>query len=413
MTYKELEQKVLVLESEAAKRRSVEEKWLLFMESSTEGFALYDPGLHLLEINNALLDVLPKGTKKEELIGKHISEFAPDTFKTNIHEKFMEALRTREPLSIHDYVPPPEFSRKGVRANIKAFAVGDCLGVVLTDIAERRLIEEKWLLFMESSTEGFALYDSGLHLLEINNALLDVLPEGTKKEDLIGKHISEFAPDTFKTNIHEKFMEVLKTREPLSINDYTPPPEFSRKGVRINIKAFSVGDGLGIVLTDITEQKRVEDILKKREAELEKQNINLEEANIALKVLLKKRDKDREELEKKVMFNMKELAVPVLEKLKKTELDSNQNAYLNVLESNLDEIVSHFPYGLSSKYLNLTPTEIQVANLVRRRATTKEIAELLNSTTRAIEFHRNNIRKKLGIKNKKTNLRSYLLSIPL
>ncbi len=281
------------------------------------------------------------------------------------------------------------------------------------EAAKRRRVEEKWLLFMESSTEGFALYDSGLHLLEINNALLDIFPEGTKKEDLIGKHITEFAPDTYETDIHEKFMTVLETREPLSIDDYVPPPEFSRNGVRVNIKAFAVGDGLGVILRDVTEQKRVEDVLKKREAELEKQNISLEEANIALKVLLAKRDKDRKDLEEKVMFNLKELAVPVLEKLKMTALDFNQTAYLSVLESNLDEIVSPFPYGLSSKYLNLTPTEIQVANLVRRGETTKEIAELLNSTTRAIEFHRNNIRNKLGIKNKKTNLRSYLISLPV
>ncbi len=277
------------------------------------------------------------------------------------------------------------------------------------EASQRKLLEEKWLLFMESATEGFALYDSRLQLLEINDALLGMLPEGTKKEDLIGKHITEFAPDTRK-DYYDRFMKVLKSGEPLSMDDYIPPPEYVRKGSQANIKAFRVGDGLGVILTDIAERKRIEKELRDREAELEKKNVTLEEANIALKVLLKRRDKDRKELEEKVMFNVMELAMPVLEKLKMTKQDPNQTAYLSVLESNLNEIVSSFPYKLSSKYLNLTPTEIQVANLVRRGESTKEIAELLNSTTRAIEFHRNNIRKKLGLTHKSTNLRSYLLS---
>ena len=92
-------------------------------------------------------------------------------------------------------------------------------------------------------------------------------------------------------------------------------------------------------------------------------------------------------------------------------LDEKLRTYLDILESNLNDIISPFLKNLSSQYLNLTPTEIQVANLIREGKSTKEIAEILNISERAIEFHRNNIREKLGLKKAKTNLRSYLMTL--
>jgi DNA-binding CsgD family transcriptional regulator len=155
---------------------------------------------------------------------------------------------------------------------------------------------------------------------------------------------------------------------------------------------------------DITERKLAEE-------ELEKQTHNLEETNAALKVLLKHRDLDKKEFEEKVVFNVKELVFPYIEKLKTNQLNDRQMVYLDIIESNLNDIVAPFLQRLSSKYTDLTPSEIKVANFVKDGMTTKEIAELLNLSTAAVEFHRNNLRKKLGLRNKKTNLRSHLLSL--
>ena len=160
-----------------------------------------------------------------------------------------------------------------------------------------------------------------------------------------------------------------------------------------------------------TERNQAEEMLREKEKELELKTRNLEEVNTALKVLLKRRDEDKTELEEKVLSNLKELIVPYLEKLKKSGLDTRQKAYLRILQSNLNDIISPFSRRLSSKYLNFTPAEIQVANLVKHGRSIKEIAKMLNVSTRTIEFHRGNIRKKLSIKNKKANLRSHLLSI--
>ncbi len=155
---------------------------------------------------------------------------------------------------------------------------------------------------------------------------------------------------------------------------------------------------------DITE-------LKKAEAIAIKHSQNVEDANVALKVLLKRRDEDKTELEEKVIFNIRGLVSPFLDKLKVTRLNERQENYLGIIESNLNDIVEPLARRLSSKYYNFTPTEIQIANLIKQGKASKEISEILNVSKQTIDTHRQNIRKKLGISKKKGNLRSFLMTL--
>ena len=161
----------------------------------------------------------------------------------------------------------------------------------------------------------------------------------------------------------------------------------------------------------ISGLKKAEKSQKKTRAELELQTCKLEETNTALKVLMQQRIEAKTELEETVLLNAKELIVPFLERLKKSRLDSKQKAYVNIIESNLNEIVAPLVREFSKINLKLSPTEIQVTNLVKQGKTTKEIAKFMNLATSTIDTHRNKIRKKLGIKNKKINLITHLLSI--
>ncbi|MGD8991374.1 MAG: LuxR C-terminal-related transcriptional regulator [Desulfobacterales bacterium] len=177
-----------------------------------------------------------------------------------------------------------------------------------------------------------------------------------------------------------------------------------------------------IFVKDITEQRQNEKALhtireeleqrvKERTRELEEKAQNLEEVNTALKVLLKRLDEDKKAIEEKILFNLRQLVEPVLQKLKNGRQTEKQKNLLDTLESNLKEITSSFACRMSNSFLKLTPTEIQVANFIRQGKTTKEIAEMLNLSPKTIEFHRDNIRAKIGIKNKKINLRTHLMSI--
>lgn len=160
------------------------------------------------------------------------------------------------------------------------------------------------------------------------------------------------------------------------------------------------------------ERKRVERKLLNREWELEKRTRDLEDVNAALKVLLKQREVDKIELEERLVVNFRELVRPLLEKLRASGLNDRQLEFLEIVESQLNDILSPFMHGVSPGFHKLTPTEIQVANLVKHGRSTKEIAYLMNLSTRTVEVNRNNIRRKIGITNKKVNLRTYLLSIP-
>ncbi len=170
---------------------------------------------------------------------------------------------------------------------------------------------------------------------------------------------------------------------------------------------------LSVVLSheDITTEKGFALEVSALKQELRLQKANLETVNTALNVLLKRRDEDRKQLEENVVSNINEVITPYLEKLKKSNLDSYQREYLAIVQANLQGVAAPFVHHLSSKFFDFTSREIGVANLVLGGRGTKDIADVLCISPNAVEFHRKNIRKKLGIRNKKVSIRSRLLSL--
>jgi len=162
---------------------------------------------------------------------------------------------------------------------------------------------------------------------------------------------------------------------------------------------------------EIDDRKRAEKALRKREKELRAQSHHLGEVNTALRVLLKQREEDKRELGEIVLRNVQELVSPYLQRVIDGRLTAQQKTLARILETNLNNIVSPFVDKLTSDLAHLTPAEIKVASLVKEGKTNKEIAEVLLVSKNTVLFHRHKIRDKLGIKNKKINLRSHLLTI--
>ena len=286
---------------------------------------------------------------------------------------------------------------------------------VIIDISGLKEAEKKIKTLssaIEQSIDGIAIGDLELKLIYVNEAFARM--HGYTAEEMIEMKVVDLHNEE-QMGEYEKCLNQIKTQ-----GSWTGEIGHMRKDgtsfpvyMSVTLLKENNGKSTGIlaVVIDITERKEAEKVLREREAELKMKTNSLEEVNTALRVLLKTRDDDKTELEEKVLANVKELVVPFLEKIKNSPLDPQQVAYLHVLESNLKAIISPFLRALSAKYRGLTPTEIQVVNLVKEGKNTKEIAMLLNLAGETINTHRRNIRMKLGITNKKVNLRSHLLSL--
>jgi PAS domain S-box-containing protein len=162
---------------------------------------------------------------------------------------------------------------------------------------------------------------------------------------------------------------------------------------------------------DITQRKRFEGDLEQQKMELMAKSKHLEMANQALKAMLDHREIERHSIEASILANLKRHVLPYTEQLAEMNLGPKARTYLQIIKTNIEELITPMNPSLSTAYQTLTPIETAVADLIRLGKSTKEIANLQNTSPRTVAIHRNKIRKKFGLVNSKTNLQTYLQSL--
>ena len=291
------------------------------------------------------------------------------------------------------------------------------LGIV-TNITQRKKMEKA---LRESEAKFRALTESAPAAILIVaeekflyvNPAFELITGFTRKEALVMR---------FWEVVHPDMREFVKARGLARQAGEAVPARYELKALTkdgrikwIDLAATTIKyDGETATLAaayDITERKLAEDALMVRERELGDKTHDLEEMNAALRVLLKKREDDRIELEEKIQLNVKELIEPYMDNLQKTPLSTRQTTLLGIIAANLAEIISPFARNFASIKYKFTPKEMQIASLVRQGKTTKEISEIMSRSTRTIEFHRTKIREKIGLQSKKDSLQAHLLSL--
>jgi DNA-binding CsgD family transcriptional regulator len=135
----------------------------------------------------------------------------------------------------------------------------------------------------------------------------------------------------------------------------------------------------------------------------------LQETNAALRTVLARIEEEKQEIYMNVQVNVDKILMPILHALS-LELPRTQRKYIELLRTNLEEITSPFVGRLSKPSFSLTPTEINICNMIRNGLQTKEIARVRGVSASTISRHRENIRRKLKIANNSVNLVTYLQS---
>ena len=135
----------------------------------------------------------------------------------------------------------------------------------------------------------------------------------------------------------------------------------------------------------------------------------LQEVNAALRTVLAKIEEEKQRIYKDVQVNIEKIIMPILHALS-LELPKGQRKYIDILRTNLEEITSPFISQFSHAYHSLSPTEVNVCNMIKNGMRTKEIAELRGVSVATVNRHREHIRRKLKITNKEVNLSTYLQS---
>lgn len=398
-------------------RRSGQEQSVI-LDAMTELVLYLDRDMKVIFANKAMQDAF--NLKPGQLNGKHCYQVLHHRNRVCSVCPAEKTLETGEP---HEVVDFSSYKKNWV---LRSYPVRDEKGAltgmveIVTDITERRRAQEalrqseqKYRELFENAGDMIFILDLEGNILSCNAAA--VRTYGYEPEQIQGMSIENLLDRDYLPVVRRL---IRRTRDGKNVR---APQEFltyTRTGdaVWIEVNARMIRENgrevsLHGIARNITERKRMEEALKKRERELEEKSRNLEDANTALKVLLKHREENKIELEEKVLCNMRELILPYIENLKMTQVDGHQLNQLKIIEGNINEILSPFLRTLYNKYPQLTPVEIKIINFIKEGRTTKEIAELLNISFRTVEFHRDNIRAKLDLKNRKANLRSVLLSL--
>ena len=259
---------------------------------------------------------------------------------------------------------------------------------------------EFFKLITENIQDGVSILDLNLSIKYMNSTMRSIY---TEQENPIGKKCYQVYHSISSPCGECPSLRCLETKKPqTSVMQYDADGRESNWHQVFAIPVLNQTNEIVLIMEYVRDITFQNSMLKKLN-ELTQRFETLEYQNKLLADLIKQNRQNSDELEETISTNVEKFIKPSLEYLKKTVDPDNVNMVTGII----DEIIYPITKKRNSIIASLTPRELQVASLIKEGYSSKEIADLLCVTQKAVDYHRLNIRKKLKL-TRDTNLRSHL-----
>ncbi|MBD3169465.1 MAG: PAS domain S-box protein [candidate division Zixibacteria bacterium] len=441
--------------------RESEEKYRSLIENASQPILAMDPEGLILTINRAATEYM--GVTPESCKGKYIYEFLPDKAVIELREALREIAETLKGMAVsRSYV------FKGKKSYFKSFFqplfTSDdklyAIQVIVYDVTDERKqeIHNKARVELHEDLRNATKVDECLTIgcKAINNAELfrrSVLSLHNEQ-----KHITNIgywglddtlieatrnapAPDDELTAIltHEDFRisRSYFIPEESGVFDSEYPRYVAQEKRRADCEAswksrdelfVPLKSGKGRIegwlsvdtpydgcrpdinvirfleeIVDITTRK-VREILTMES--LNKERLALKNKNVALKEVLKHIEDEKAGTKKQFAESIERTLLPALKRLVRRDSKVDRSM-LKIIDKGLKEL-AEASGGNLHLYSKLTAREIEICDLIRGGSTSDQISAKLKISKMTVNKHRESIRRKLGLTNKKVNLTTFL-----
>lgn len=260
--------------------------------------------------------------------------------------------------------------------------------------------------FFENAPIGFHVFGPDQIIIDINATELSII--GYEREEVVGKKTWRDLIVPEQRPIFEKHWKDINSNGLVTNLQYTivrkngeQIPVLLNASARFNPEGKLLHTRGSIV--DITKLKKLEVYLRESQVAMRRNMKSLERTKDII-------EKEKNDLRDSYNGTIKQRIMPLVERIKRRD-SVLKKRIVGILEKYMADLTGNMVTKLYNPTWNLSDREIEICLLVESGLTTREISELLCTSVRTVDNHRNHIRKKLGISRQSVDLGLYLKSM--